>query len=442
MGKKRKRSRPRLEVTFDSACELVETILQGTTRREILTGISSANSFHKALLRLREGMRTNRFTVGGDQISLERVVNRLDKRSREEGFHVLHDWDGVAAKLNEETIPVDVLNYMIGRDIAEASRRTVLAVLLDYYFLYVLALFSMRAWDEGDKNENLDRVTRLLDDLQGPKGSGQKFAEDAETLILIATSHFEYDEQAYERLLDKIKVLNQAHRTRAALAHAPILGCHLRFGFETTYRRDIVKMRDDNIADYPWLCFALATLMADYARMHDEGFQGTERECVVEGLLNGLSPDARAFVGKPPAFLSAYEAERAEFGELFQQYSQVLVEEFEQHRPSDQRYSAMSFYFNFAHNLLKAMVVDALLRGEAWDLTLNDLLTGIRHAEARNESRVKLAETLMGYARRNPDTIRGRPTPVIVYDPRSGLRAFTNTVKKIEEKPPEAKAAP
>jgi hypothetical protein len=43
----------------------------------------------------------------------------------------------------------------------------------------------------------------------------------------------------------------------------------------------------------------------------------------------------------------------------------------------------------------------------------------------------ELAATLMGYARANPDTIRGRPMPVIVYDPATGRDAFAVTMRKI-----------
>lgn len=58
------------------------------------------------------------------------------------------------------------------------------------------------------------------------------------------------------------------------------------------YRRDLGRMRDDNTADYPWLLDALLTLVREYARMHEEGIQGTERENVVNALLNGLTPDS------------------------------------------------------------------------------------------------------------------------------------------------------
>ena len=41
------------------------------------------------------------------------------------------------------------------------------------------------------------------------------------------------------------------------------MGGHLRFGFETTYGKDAVQMRDDNAADYPWLRYALITLLTE-----------------------------------------------------------------------------------------------------------------------------------------------------------------------------------
>jgi hypothetical protein len=153
----------------------------------------------------------------------------------------------------------------------------------------------------------------------------------------------------------------------------------------------------------------------------------------VEALLNGLSADARAFVGKPPAALAACEAEHSEFVELFNRYRQDLFEAFERHRPSYETYSPISFNFNFPHNLLKAVVVDALVRAAPWDLTLNDLLTGIPRGEKIGELRVTLAETLMGYARSSPDRIRGRAVPVITYDPASGLRSFAKTLHIITE---------
>src|SRR5207247_10084647 len=67
-----------------------------------------------------------------------------------------------------------------------------------------------------------------------------------------------------------------SHRTNIALGHAASMGCHLRFGFEATCGRDTVALRDDNTADYPWLCFALATLMSEYSRTGETGARGVQ----------------------------------------------------------------------------------------------------------------------------------------------------------------------
>ena len=377
-------------------------------------------------------MRSHRFQAGGTSVSLDAILQTFDRQTRQDGFHVLHDWDGTLDKLNDETIPVDVVNFMIDKTVPRASERNVLAVLLDYYFLYVLALLTLCVWDEGDPNDNLDRLSRLLGDLQGANGSGQKFADGAEVLVLVAVSHFEPDVSAYDRLLARVKTLDRSHRESFALILAGIYASHLRFGFEATYGRDIVAMRNDNAPDYPWLLFALVTLMEAYARLHDHDTTSTERERVVEGILNGLSPDPRAFVGNAPDSLASYEEEHSRFRELFEKYRSDLLAELEHHRPSEEKYSPIAFYFNFLHNILKAIVVDALLRGEAWNVTLNDLLTGFPRSSTA-ESSEALARTLMSYARSSPDKIRGRLVPVIVYDPRKGRRAFTDTMRRIKK---------
>jgi len=211
------------------------------------------------------------------------------------------------------------------------------------------------------------------------------------------------------------------------------MGSHLRFGFEATYGRDTVVMRDDNVADYPWLCFALVTVMREYARLRDTNGGGAERDRFVEAIVNGLSSDPRAFIGQAPASLSKAEADRSAIADLFAKYRDDLLPEFERYRPRDDAYSPLSFFFNFSHNVLKGTVVDALLRGQPWPVSFNDLLTSHSHDEPRSEGEPEkeLATTLMGYARRNPDRIRGRLMPVIVYDPATGREAFTAAMRKL-----------
>jgi hypothetical protein len=420
---------------FETACTLLEQALTGDTRRQIVADVSRMRDLRSALLRLRDSMRSNVWKSGGSEINLAKVVRKFDTLTRADGFHVLHDWDGIADKVNEDTIPVDVLHYVIDKRGGDPPDPVVIAILLDYYFMHLLSLLSVRVWDEGDADANLDRVDALLRRLQSNDGSGQTFSADAETLILIATSHFELKETGYAGLLERTRTLNDAHRLNVARGHAASMGSHLRFGFEATYARDTVIMRDDNVADYPWLCFALATLMTEYARLADRQADAADRIAIVEAILNGLSPDARAFVRDPPRTPTAFEAERAVFNQLFRRHEPELLVAFERYRPTPQAYSPISFFFNFSHNVVKGMVIDALLRGRPWALTLNDLLTAAPRTDAADDSREALATTLMGYARANPHRIRGRLMPVIVYDPSAGRRAFSVTMQKLKDGP-------
>jgi hypothetical protein len=442
---KRKRSQKsaKPEVTFDSAAARLEEILDGPAREQILAAVSEHADLRQSLERLSRSMSAHRFETrsGSGQISLQRIVNRLDARTIEDGFHVLTDWDGVADRFNDVIIPVEVVDYMTTAQIESGTatgtetEHHVRSVLLDYYFYYLLALLTLRIWDAEDPNRALDRVTSLLGKLQGPHGSGQKLADRAEILFFVGTSHFEPDDDAYVRLLARVRTLDEPHRVAAALAIGAMLGSHLRFGFEATYKRDLVALRNDNTPDYPWVLFACETLMQAYARMLEQGVDAEDahRASVVEGLLNSLSPDPRAFVGNPPPSLSSHLAHHTRFRELFHRHKNALLAELEQHQPGESEYSPICFYFNFSHNVLKGIVVDALLRGRPWEVTLDDLLTGMPRDASLSDSRRRLAETLMGYARKSPDRIAGRLVPVIVYDPRKGQRVYSETLRHVRE---------
>jgi hypothetical protein len=410
---------------FQDAVPVLDAALTGDWRGRILHDLSTkSKNYDEALWRLRSNLRSNVFRAGDETLPLESIVRRLDNRTIHDGFHVLQDWDGKAEKLNKETIPVDVLDYVARTRNRENSGIQVLAILLDYYFVYVLALLALRSWDEGNPNENLDAVTQLLQSLQA-NGSGQQFAENAETLIFVATSHFEPDDEAYARLLDKVRTLDQTHQVRMARIHSAILASHLRFGFDAQYLRDFSLMRSDNNPDYLWLSFAILTLMRAYS---------TDRsDMVIEALLNGLTPDTRAFVGKAPASLSRIHSEQTEFQQLFVKHRDELLADFDRLKPTDKTYSPLAFNFNFPHNLFKAMVADALLRGGPSSVTLNNLLSAVPANEEIEGPRRRLLHTLLMYAQASPDMIGGRPLPIITYDAYAGIRRYTKAVGIIKE---------
>ena len=212
------------------------------------------------------------------------------------------------------------------------------------------------------------------------------------------------------------------------------MGSHLRFGFEATYGRDTVVMRDDNVADYPWLCFALLTVMQEYARLDAAGASDEDKAPMRRSHPErAVGRRARVRRASRPRRCPAAKPTAAEFRELFLQHRDALVEAFQRYKPAADGYSPLSFFFNFSHNVLKGTIVDALLRGRAWPLTFDDMLTSLARDAAEVTLKQELAATLMGYARANPDTIRGRPMPVIVYDPATGRDAFAVTMRKIRE---------
>ncbi len=212
------------------------------------------------------------------------------------------------------------------------------------------------------------------------------------------------------------------------------MGCHLRFGFEATYARDTIRMRDDNVADYPWLCFAVAGAMDEYVRMTDAGEQGPARDQVVEALLNGLTPDARAFVGAPIATLKGHEPERLRAREQLLAHRERLREEFEAFRPTAAGVLAVVV-------LLQFLAQRAQGHGGRCAAPAPGL-AGVRSTTCSpslprdprlSDQKTLLATTLMAYARSSPQTIRGRLMPVIVYDPSTGREAFGATMRKLME---------
>src|SRR5262245_18534503 len=304
---------------FHDACSEVGTALGPGIRAAIVDEASaSARDMRTALGRVVEAMRGHTFRAGSTRISLGEIIPALDRRTLQDGFSVLHDWHGPTKSFVQDTIPVEVGQYIAGVRGADAPNRLVLAIVLDYYFFYLLALLSLRVWDEGDPNQNLDRLEGLLTELQGPHGSGQPFVSDAGTLILIATAHYEPDEHGYPLLLDQVRTLNPFHQTRVGLGHAGSMGAHLRFGFEVTYVRDFAAQRADNGVDYPWLNFGLVAAMREYVRMRAQNVEGVERDRVVEAMIGGLTADAAPFVRKPARSETQDDRERAEFFEQFQ----------------------------------------------------------------------------------------------------------------------------
>lgn len=394
---------------FDDLSGQLESILSGDLRRSgIESMVRSSKTMGDALGQLRLAMRTHTWSGNGHRTNIVKPVQACDQLTQDEGFHALHDWDGIADHVTPETIPVDVLDWVRRLRGSERPDGNTLAILVDYYFFHIVSLLALRAWDTGDADRAFDRVGALTDLLQGADGSGHPFVGDPETLLLLATSHFEPDERGYVTLLDRVKTLSPKRQLAVGLGHASCTGSHLRFGFQATYGRNTEDMRKDNFADYPWLKFGAQTVLREYE-------SGSSVQ-MAEALFNSLTADTQWLLEQEP------------FGEQVRGLLPELWSVFEALEPHGEAYSPFAFFFNFSHNVLKGAVIDAALRGDAWTVSFNDLLTGPSGGRSPQRSREALALTLMGYARNHPHRIRGQLVPVIVYDTAAGREAYQRTM--------------
>ena len=393
---------------FPSLCASVREVLDGRIRRDIVAALCRAESLHQSLDALRHMMREHLWKASGRAVPMAATVRDADAATRRDGFHALNDWDGVADHVNTEIIPVDVLDYIRALRADHPASPASLAILIDYYFFHIVSLLSLRVWDTEDPSAALRSVGELLDALQGPDGSGQPFVSNAETLLLIATSHYEPHEHGYGELLARMATLSRAQQDAVALGHAASLGAHLRFGFLATYARQTPEMRADNVADYPWLGWAVTTVLQRLDALPHVAFTSPDGRQLVEALFGGLTADTEALLTHEPV------------SSRLRPLLPTLMPLFEELTPTATAYSPLSLFFNFSHNLIKGTVVDAILRDDPWRVPYNDLLTGASGGSSPLASREALATTLMEYARRSPQRIRGELLPVIVYDPESG----------------------
>lgn len=436
-----------MTTTAHDLAELIgtlETLLGGDARARIVDGVRRRGSFDDHLRRLRSAMASHAFGAGDDAVDLAKPIRRLDNRTRQDGFRVLHAWDHKSHRFTEDVVPALLLDFY-GRARGEgAGGRLSLEILLDYYFLHLLCLCAMRVWDTDDPDGTLNRLTVLVASLQGERGSGHRFVADAETLLIYALSQFHPEEQAYDRIIDKVVTLTEAHQIAFAEVSAAVLGSHLRWGFWLMYGRDVVRMRADNVGDYPWLLNSVLTLLRGYAASVEADEVEAERAGLVGALLQGLAADAWAFTSKAPPALEPYEAPYAEARTLLAEHGPRLLDELEAHRPTKHSYSPLSLHFNFPHNTLVAIVTLALLEGRPQRLPLNALFErepeesveseeSVDRAAEASESRESLARTLMAFSRSSPDRLGYRGAMLVAYDPLSGMRSFSMTTDALRK---------
>lgn len=423
------------EILSETAADVLEPMLAGPFRHQFVDEALERGGMAAALRHLRSAMRAHGFQAGGRGYVLKDVVDRMDRRTRSEGFRVLHSWDFRELEFSRETTPVILLDYFADIGMVEGTEREVLATLLDYYFFHVLILCAMRAWDAEDPVAYLERVDGLVRLLQGPEGSGHRFVEHAETLLVLGVSQFHPEEAAYDRLIEKVWGLDAPdRRVRFATLGTAVLAGHLRWGFGVMYRRDIGRMRDDNVGDYPWLLTSVLELLRAYDRLATDDVAGADRLPVAEAVINGLTPDPWAFFEKAPRALADYGEQVAELRDLFARHEEALLTDFERVRPDPARYSPLHLHFNFPHNALVAKVLIALHRGSELNLPIDALW---RSPDPADEDQARMtsdfASTLMNYSGVNPEGYDQHGAMFVVHDAKAGLRHYNMALSTIRK---------
>lgn len=402
-------------ITFSEACGQLSELLSGNARRAILEGLGA-----EPLTALRPAMRANSFGAGA--ADLRRIVQTFDQRSRQEGLHVMQGWDFQRLRFTDDSAPVLLLDYCNRLERRDAARTTA-ALLLDQYVLAILSLLSVRAWDEGDANANFDRLRELLDALNGPNGGGRRTVDDVETLFLLAISYFHPDERCYGLLLDKVLTLDEAHRLRMAVPWAVMMSGHLRWGFRFMYRSDVGAMRNDNVVDYPWLLFAVATLV----RAHDPRNRARS-----EALLAGIAADPWAFSGPRPPALDGHAKSHAEASHWFKSNGKSLLAETVGLGAASAGYSPLALTSNFPSNAAVASVAVSVEDGATYP-SLNALFASQPAGEPEHTSADRLAKRLAAYSIADPSRLGAHGAPLIVYDPHDGVRAYNNIARALRD---------
>lgn len=408
-------------------CDALEPFLAGSARGEIVEHMTRGGRLEVVLRRLRAAMSRHGF-AGLPKDFVDRV-RRMDQRTRRDGFRVLHSWDHGAHRFTDDLVPVLMVGYFERAAGEDPDTRTAVSILLDYHLLHLLALAAMRAWDAEDPGGALDRVTHLLGLLQGPGGSGHHFVADAETLLIYALSQFHPEEHAYDRVIERVALLPTAHQVAFARVSAAVLGTHLRWGFWLMYERDIARMREDNVGDYPWLLYTITTLLRAWAELGDDPDREDERRALAGSLLLAFAADPWAFDGTAPPALRPFGRMYAECRALLEAHGAELVEDLALHEPAKDAYAPLSLHFNFPHNALVAILTIALVEGRPQPLTLNDLFDEGGDVEAKEA----LALALTDFSRSSPERLGYRGALLVGYDPLTALRSWSTAVNTLRK---------
>ena len=187
------------------ACSLTSATLSPRPSRpfrgEVVRQLSSSKTLGAALARLRDAMRADVWIFGDARLTLALAVREYDRRLATMGFMpctIGTAWPRTSTRTRSPWTS------------STTSRPSAAAIRFDAgrpghahrLLLHARPVAAHAASvGRGDADANLDRVEALLQLLQGPGRQRPAFAADAETLLLIATAHYEREEWGYAGLL-------------------------------------------------------------------------------------------------------------------------------------------------------------------------------------------------------------------------------------------------
>ena len=71
------------DITNENLCVVLESILEGPARTQILDGALKGDDFEVGVKRLRSSMQTHIFRASADVFSLSQMIEELDKKTRD-----------------------------------------------------------------------------------------------------------------------------------------------------------------------------------------------------------------------------------------------------------------------------------------------------------------------------------------------------------------------
>ena len=281
-----------MEITFDTGCRPRRSRparrRPPRDRRRALSG----KTLGASLLRLRDAMRAQRFRAAGSRSFSIATITRLRRpHARRRLSHPAR----LGRRRRSRPIPTSsrstccTFSPSSGAATQSSERRAGDSARL---LLHARARAADHAhlgrWRSGREPRSVERDAggAAGPERQRPAVCRRRRDADADRHVALRAGRVGLRQAARRRCGRS----NEAHQFKIGLGHASSMGCHLRFGFEAQCGRDTLALRDDNIADYPWLCFALSAVMREYVRPALRAIESRDRAVIEEALLNGLTP--------------------------------------------------------------------------------------------------------------------------------------------------------